>query len=144
MEWSGQKDFGAAPTVTFKVDGSEAGQLKSHGPLIFLKVNISYLFCVCMRSVLLTTLLSSKKKKLTHTHACTLHSQSPIGWSRAYFSNFGNFALCENKQVHDAGHMVPMDQPKAALEMLKRWMQGTLAVTNKDHGVSHQWWKGST
>ncbi|KAF8403124.1 hypothetical protein HHK36_011218 [Tetracentron sinense] len=29
--------------------------------------------------------------------------------------------------VHNAGHMVPMDQPKAALEMLKRWTQGELA-----------------
>ncbi|GAA0139747.1 serine protease [Lithospermum erythrorhizon] len=27
-------------------------------------------------------------------------------------------------KVHDAGHMVPMDQPKASLEMLRRWMQG--------------------
>lgn len=31
------------------------------------------------------------------------------------------------EQVHNAGHMVPMDQPKAALEMLKRWMDGSLA-----------------
>ncbi|KAK0593485.1 hypothetical protein LWI29_037471 [Acer saccharum] len=30
-------------------------------------------------------------------------------------------------KVHNAGHMVPMDQPKAALEMLRRWMQGSLA-----------------
>lgn len=30
-------------------------------------------------------------------------------------------------QVHDAGHMVPMDQPKAALEMLKRWTEGSLS-----------------
>ncbi|XP_068634901.1 serine carboxypeptidase-like [Aristolochia californica] len=30
-------------------------------------------------------------------------------------------------KVHDAGHMVPMDQPMAALEMLKRWTQGTLS-----------------
>ncbi|KAL9165676.1 hypothetical protein ABFS82_06G186400 [Erythranthe guttata] len=30
-------------------------------------------------------------------------------------------------KVHDAGHMVPMDQPKASLEMLKRWMDGSLA-----------------
>ncbi|MCI77556.1 serine carboxypeptidase-like 49-like, partial [Trifolium medium] len=30
--------------------------------------------------------------------------------------------------VHDAVHMVPMDQPKAALEMLKRWTQGTLSL----------------
>ncbi|KAL0320202.1 UNVERIFIED_CONTAM: Serine carboxypeptidase-like 49 [Sesamum radiatum] len=30
-------------------------------------------------------------------------------------------------KVHDAGHMVPMDQPKASLEMLKRWMKGSLS-----------------
>ncbi|KAJ4788395.1 Carboxypeptidase [Rhynchospora pubera] len=30
-------------------------------------------------------------------------------------------------KVHNAGHMVPMDQPKAALEMLTRWTQGILA-----------------
>lgn len=30
-------------------------------------------------------------------------------------------------QVHDAGHMVPMDQPKAALEMLRRWTKGSLS-----------------
>ncbi|PKA48059.1 Serine carboxypeptidase 3 [Apostasia shenzhenica] len=30
-------------------------------------------------------------------------------------------------KVHDAGHMVPMDQPKASLEMLVRWMKGELA-----------------
>ncbi|XP_068645875.1 serine carboxypeptidase-like [Aristolochia californica] len=66
MEWSGQQQFGSAPTVSFKVDGAEAGLLKSFGPVSFLK-------------------------------------------------------------VHDAGHMVPMDQPKAALAMLKRWTQGQLA-----------------
>lgn len=31
------------------------------------------------------------------------------------------------EQVHNAGHMVPMDQPKAALEMLKKWIDGSLA-----------------
>ncbi|GAB2222684.1 hypothetical protein Drorol1_Dr00016807 [Drosera rotundifolia] len=66
MEWSGQKDFNSASEVSFEVDGSEAGVLKTHGPLTFLK-------------------------------------------------------------VHDAGHMVPMDQPKAALEMLKRWTKGSLS-----------------
>ncbi|EAZ03855.1 hypothetical protein OsI_25989 [Oryza sativa Indica Group] len=30
-------------------------------------------------------------------------------------------------KVHDAGHMVPMDQPKVALEMLKRWTSGNLS-----------------
>ena len=34
------------------------------------------------------------------------------------------------EQVHDAGHMVPMDQPKAALEMLKRWTQGSLTESS--------------
>ncbi|XP_047335701.1 serine carboxypeptidase-like [Impatiens glandulifera] len=29
-------------------------------------------------------------------------------------------------KVLDSGHMVPMDQPQAALEMLERWMKGTL------------------
>ncbi|KAJ6395307.1 hypothetical protein OIU77_020548 [Salix suchowensis] len=77
LAWSGQKDFGAAPTVPFIVEGREAGQLKSHGPLSFLK-------------------------------------------------------------VHNAGHMVPMDQPKAALEMLKSWMQGKLAATGTRDWISPQ------
>ena len=38
MEWSGQKEFGATADVPFKVDGSEAGLFKTHGPLSFLKV----------------------------------------------------------------------------------------------------------
>ncbi|KAL0382694.1 UNVERIFIED_CONTAM: Serine carboxypeptidase-like 49 [Sesamum calycinum] len=71
MEWSGQNEFIAASEVPFKVDGSEAGLLTSHGPLSFLK-------------------------------------------------------------VHDAGHMVPMDQPKASLEMLKRWMHSSLSRQDVD------------
>ncbi|KAL0370105.1 UNVERIFIED_CONTAM: Serine carboxypeptidase-like 48 [Sesamum angustifolium] len=35
-------------------------------------------------------------------------------------------------KVHNAGHMVPMDQPKASLEMLRRWMQGKLTQA-EDH-----------
>ncbi|TVU33666.1 hypothetical protein EJB05_25498 [Eragrostis curvula] len=65
MEWSGQKDFVSSHEQSFVVDGTEAGVLKSHGPLSFLK-------------------------------------------------------------VHNAGHMVPMDQPKASLEMLRRFTQGKL------------------
>lgn len=68
MEWNGQQDFVTLPEIPFEVDGSEAGILKSYGPLSFLK-------------------------------------------------------------VHDAGHMVPMDQPKAALEMLRRWTQGSLLLS---------------
>ncbi|XP_044334557.1 serine carboxypeptidase-like [Triticum aestivum] len=66
MEWSGKKAFVSSTEKPFMVDGKEAGVLKSHGPLSFLK-------------------------------------------------------------VHDSGHMVPMDQPKAALEMLKRWTSGNLS-----------------
>ncbi|XP_027342064.1 serine carboxypeptidase-like [Abrus precatorius] len=75
MEWSGKKEFGASPAVPFLVDGAEAGMLKSHGPLAFLKVN-------------------------------------------------------------EAGHMVPMDQPKAALQMLRTWMQGKLTMTKGGDNVS--------
>ena len=34
--------------------------------------------------------------------------------------------IYNHKQVHDAGHMVPMDQPRVALEMLKRWFENKL------------------
>ncbi|XP_059456068.1 serine carboxypeptidase-like [Corylus avellana] len=74
MEWSGQQKFVASPEVPFVVDGSEAGVLKSHGALTFLK-------------------------------------------------------------VHDAGHMVPMDQPEAALEMLRRWTQGKLSDAPSNSGL---------
>ncbi|KAE9619339.1 hypothetical protein Lal_00047479 [Lupinus albus] len=38
-----------------------------------------------------------------------------------------NYGPLSFLKVHDAGHLVPMDQPKASLEMLKRWTQGTLS-----------------
>ncbi|KAL0907657.1 hypothetical protein M5K25_022078 [Dendrobium thyrsiflorum] len=66
MEWSGQQAFVSSSEKPFTVNGKKAGELKSHGPLSFLK-------------------------------------------------------------VHDAGHMVPMDQPLASLEMLRRWMNGNIA-----------------
>lgn len=40
-----------------------------------------------------------------------------VGWRKSY----GGLSLMK---VYDAGHMVPMDQPKASFEMLRRWMQG--------------------
>lgn len=73
MKWSGQQNFTSSPTVPFVVDGAEAGLLKSHGPLSFLK-------------------------------------------------------------VHDAGHMVPMDQPKASLEMLRRWTTQGLGESSTETG----------
>lgn len=38
MEWSGTKEFGASPELPFEVSGSEAGLLKTYGPLSFIKV----------------------------------------------------------------------------------------------------------
>lgn len=75
MNWSGQKEFAASKIVPFLVDGKEAGLLKTHGPLAFLK-------------------------------------------------------------VHNAGHMVPMDQPKASLQMLQNWMQGKLALDDTHERLS--------
>ncbi|XP_058748482.1 serine carboxypeptidase-like [Vicia villosa] len=39
-------------------------------------------------------------------------------------------------KVKEAGHMVPMDQPKAALQMLQDWMQGKLVRTKEGDNVS--------
>ncbi|WJX74325.1 Serine carboxypeptidase-like 48 [Trifolium repens] len=75
MNWSGQKEFNSSPATPYLVHNKEAGILKSHGPLAFLKVK-------------------------------------------------------------EAGHMVPMDQPKAALQMLKDWMQGKLVRTKGDNILS--------
>ena len=38
MQWSGQQQFGASPTLQFLVDGAQAGLFKTYGPLTFLKV----------------------------------------------------------------------------------------------------------
>ncbi|KAL7173747.1 hypothetical protein ACSBR2_033077 [Camellia fascicularis] len=38
-------------------------------------------------------------------------------------------------KVFNAGHLVPMDQPKAALEVLKRWTQGTLTVAGDQSNI---------
>lgn len=53
MVWSGQKEFGEASMVSFMVDGKEAGEMKSHGPLTFLKVCV---ICAFLRMTLLIEL----------------------------------------------------------------------------------------
>lgn len=85
-----------SPTVPFSVNGSEAGEMQSYGPLVFLKVSLA------IRSLHL------------YDYLIELHNLNRI------------FLL---KQVYNAGHLVPMDQPQASLEMLIRWMQGKLATT---------------
>ncbi|GKA58472.1 serine carboxypeptidase-like protein [Tanacetum coccineum] len=75
MPWSGQKEFVAASNVSFIIEGKEAGILKNHGPLTFLK-------------------------------------------------------------VRNAGHLVPMDQPDAALKMLELWTSGKLNPPNEG-AVAH-------
>lgn len=39
MEWSGSQIFNETALTQFKVDGKEAGLLKTYGPLTFLKVS---------------------------------------------------------------------------------------------------------
>ncbi|XP_010031406.2 serine carboxypeptidase-like [Eucalyptus grandis] len=39
-------------------------------------------------------------------------------------------------KVHNAGHMVPMDQPKASLQMLKSWMAGKVAMAGADSEIA--------
>lgn len=117
MEWSGQKDFGAAATVPFKVDGAETGQIKSHGPLTFLKVS----FCLFLEYVCLSV------------HAMLSNFEIFSAFFKTNFEIF--FCIFQNKQVHDAGHMVPMDQPKASLQMLQSWMHGKLAMTWTDEKI---------
>lgn len=41
MKWSGQRSFVGSPTVPFSVNGSEAGEMQSYGPLVFLKVSLA-------------------------------------------------------------------------------------------------------
>ncbi|KAL2328561.1 hypothetical protein Fmac_021988 [Flemingia macrophylla] len=39
-------------------------------------------------------------------------------------------------KVYDAGHMVPMDQPKVALQMIKSWMKGNLDETTSSASLA--------
>ncbi|XP_010493406.1 PREDICTED: serine carboxypeptidase-like 47 [Camelina sativa] len=48
------------------------------------------------------------------------------GKETGLLKNYGPLTFLK---VHDAGHMVPMDQPKASLQMLMYWMQGKLSST---------------
>nr|GEV28276.1 UDP-N-acetylglucosamine transferase subunit ALG14 homolog [Tanacetum cinerariifolium] len=75
----------------FEVDGSEAGLRKICGPLSFLKSR-------------------KKQKQITLLIFETEYYE---------FALRGDGCVAMSKQVHDAGHMVPMDQPKAALENAK-------------------------
>lgn len=49
------------------------------------------------------------------------------GKEAGVLKNYGPLTFLK---VHDAGHMVPMDQPIAALQMLQLWTTGKL--TKKD------------
>lgn len=44
MEWSGHQTFVEAAMTPFTVDGTEAGSLKTYGPLSFLKVRTPDIF----------------------------------------------------------------------------------------------------
>nr|GMD22679.1 serine carboxypeptidase-like [Ipomoea batatas] len=46
------------------------------------------------------------------------------GKEKGIQKNYGPLTFLK---VHNAGHLVPMDQPKASLEMIRRWMKGQLS-----------------
>ncbi|KAF6155416.1 hypothetical protein GIB67_019942 [Kingdonia uniflora] len=105
MECSGHKQFVGSPIVPFVVDGAKAGQMKSYGSLSFLKVSPS------------------------------IHLKLRFSNSNMTTNHITNTDFYDNKQVHDAGHMVPMDQPKATLEMLERWTKGKLVENTETEDV---------
>ena len=45
-------------------------------------------------------------------------------------------------QVYEAGHMVPMDRPQAASEMLNSWLEGSLALKNHLPSIELVWTMG--
>ena len=50
-------------------------------------------------------------------------------WILSTGENMGRIRAYQNLkflQIYDAGHMVPMDQPQAASEMLNTWLDGSL------------------
>jgi len=56
-------------------------------------------------------------------------------WMLTTGENMGRIRSHENfkfLQVYNAGHMVPMDQPQAASEMLNSWLDGSLGVEAED------------
>ncbi|RZC79940.1 hypothetical protein C5167_042515, partial [Papaver somniferum] len=59
---------------------------------------------------------------------CNWFGSSNLGSRNGMVRELKNHGPLSFLKVHDAGHMVPMDQPKAALEMLKRWTPGKLTA----------------
>ncbi|KAF6141855.1 hypothetical protein GIB67_003226 [Kingdonia uniflora] len=112
MEWSGHKQFVGSPTVPFVVDGTKAGQMKSYGSLSFLNVSPSI-----------------------HLKLRFSNSNMVVSYPSLDDNHITNTNFYDNKQVHDAGHMVPMDQPKATLEILKRGTKGKLVENTETEDV---------
>lgn len=123
MEWSGKKAFVSSAEKPFTVDGKEAGVLKSYGPLSFLKVRKHKSSHPWIN--LGPRNYQSIQQSVIRANACcvlcvTLHRF-------AFYCETNSRCCWHYHQVHDSGHMVPMDQPKVALEMLKRWTSGNLS-----------------
>ncbi|CAI9778434.1 unnamed protein product [Fraxinus pennsylvanica] len=134
MVWSGQKDFVSAPSAPFIVDGVEAGLKKSHGLLTFLKI-ISEIIRRSkgnLQAVIEAGIISPLLQMFQDAY--DFHAAAEKEFVSAPFAPFivdgveaglkKSYGLLTFLKVHNAGHMVPMDQPKASLEMIKRWMQG--------------------
>ena len=51
-----------------------------------------------------------------------------LGETAGRLRTYKNFQFL---QIYNAGHMVPMDQPLAASEMLNSWLEGKLGIISQ-------------
>ena len=51
-----------------------------------------------------------------------------LGETAGRLRTYKNFQFL---QIYNAGHMVPMDQPLAASEMLNSWLEGNLGIISQ-------------
>lgn len=114
MKWSQQADFLSAPERNFTVNSAVAGSVQAHGPLSFVKI---------------------------YNAVCAHHQLTGLLAAHP-FVLLGLGALCsgrekESMQVRQAphcwvgvqGHMVPMDQGKHALAMLRSFLRNESLTT---------------
>ncbi|GKA58471.1 serine carboxypeptidase-like protein [Tanacetum coccineum] len=156
MKWSGQSGFEASEISEFKVDGKLAGLLKSHGPLTFLEVrDAGHMVPMDQPKASLQMLKMWMDGKLNFLDASRLlinylpktdHLTSKLPESVSLYQKLEtdtvpliNLEMGKKlgaKQpcpltflkVHNAGHMVPVDQSKASFQMLKMWMDRRLKM----------------
>jgi hypothetical protein len=114
MAWSNQTQFVAAPERNWTVDGKLAGSVQAHGPLSFVKVTQP----AAVYNITWAGLWQPQAP--TPPRACSVHSAAS-----AFLTGQepADAQAPPAAQVYNAGHMVPMDQGKHALAMLRGFLR---------------------